>query len=150
MNWVFLQTLRGSFSAVSKPIFASEYSLESSWRGLQDLHTFAPLRSQTFSQKSSTFFREWINEFPIFHFCVELKRNFAFFCEFWWNFVRISRQIPEKSDVCRFFNQICENKLENCRKFCNQIMWKWFHIIQYYSFVSLAVPRLPAGRPRHA
>ena len=27
-------------------------------------------------------------------------------------FVRISRQIPEKSDVCRFFNQICENKLE--------------------------------------
>ena len=30
---------------------------------------------------------------------------------------RISRQIPERSDVCRFFNQICENKLENCRNF---------------------------------
>ena len=63
MNWIFLQTLRGSFSAVSTPIFASKYSLESSWRDLQDLHTFAPLRSQNFSQKSSTFFREWKNEF---------------------------------------------------------------------------------------
>ena len=34
----FWQTLRGSFSAVSKPNFASKYSLESSWRDLQDLH----------------------------------------------------------------------------------------------------------------
>ena len=73
MNWIFLQTLRGSFSAVSTPIFASKYSLESSWRDLQDLHTFAPLRSQNFSQKSSTFFREWINEFPIFHFFGEFR-----------------------------------------------------------------------------
>ena len=38
--------------------FASKYSLESSRRDLQDLHTFAPLRSQNFSQKSSTVFRE--------------------------------------------------------------------------------------------
>ena len=28
MNRIFLQTLRGSFSAVSTPIFASKYSLE--------------------------------------------------------------------------------------------------------------------------
>ena len=34
-------------------------------------------------------------------------------------FFRISRQIPENSDVCRFFNQICENKSEICRKFQN-------------------------------
>ena len=54
---------------------------------------------------------------------------------FWWNFVRISRQIPEKSDVCRFFNQICENKLENCRKFWD--LWSLFIIIHYFSFVSL-------------
>ena len=51
------------------------------------------------------------------------------------NFVPISRQIPEMSDVCRFFTQICENKLENCRKFWN--LWKLFNIIQYYSIVSL-------------
>ena len=35
MNWIFPQTSRGSFSAVSTPIFASKYSLESSRR---DLH----------------------------------------------------------------------------------------------------------------
>ena len=42
-------TLRGSFSAVSTPIFASEDSLESSWWDPQDLHTFAPLRPQYFN-----------------------------------------------------------------------------------------------------
>ena len=35
------------------------------------------------------------------------------------NFFRISRQIPENSDAFCFFNQICENKLESCRKFWN-------------------------------
>ena len=40
MKWNFPQTSRGSFSAVSTPIFASKYSLESSWRDLQDLHTY--------------------------------------------------------------------------------------------------------------
>ena len=54
------------------------------------------------------------------------------------NFFRISRQIPEKSDVCRFFNRICENKWENCRKFWDQILWKLFIIIHDYSSASLA------------
>ena len=61
------QTLQGSFSAVSKPIIAIKNSLESS---------FAPLGSQHFSQKSSTFFREWIIEVPFFSFSAT---NFAFF-----------------------------------------------------------------------
>ena len=77
------QTLRGSFSAVSKPIFASKYSLESSWRDLQDLHAwftyFSPLGSQDFSQKSSIFFREWIMNFRFFHL---LCRILHFFWEF--------------------------------------------------------------------
>ena len=34
-----------------------------------------------------------------------------------------------------FFNQICENKSEICRKFW--ILWKLFTIIQNYSLVSL-------------
>ena len=72
----------------------------------------------------------WISDVLLF-----FSSNFAIFsANFLWNFVRISRQIPEKSDVCRFFNQICENKLENCRKFWN--LWKLFIIIHYYSFVS--------------
>ena len=38
-----------------------------------------------------------------FEFCI-------FSANFLMNFFRISRQIPENSDMCRFFNQICENK----------------------------------------
>ena len=60
------QTLRGSFSAVSTPIFASKYSLESSWRDLQDSHPFAPLRLHNFSQKSSNFFRKWMMNYSNF------------------------------------------------------------------------------------
>ena len=48
------------------------------------------------------------------------------------HFFRILRQIPEKSDVCRFFTQICENKLENCRNFK---FLKFVKIIQYYSIL---------------
>ena len=79
--------------------------------------------------------------------------NFAFSsANFWWIFFRISRQIPEKSDVCRIFNRICENKLENCRIFWN--LWKLFKIIQtdpnsilfiiihYYSYYSLLFIRV--------
>ena len=44
-----------SFSTVSKPMFARKYSLESSWRDLQGLHAFAPLRPQYFSKTSSIF-----------------------------------------------------------------------------------------------
>ena len=66
------------------------------------------------------------------------------------NFFRISRQIPENSDVCRFFNQICENKSEICRKFW--ILWKLFTIFQNCSLHSLpgrgSGP--PASRPSAA
>ena len=51
----YQQTLNGSLSAVSKPIFASKYSLESIFRDLQVVHTFAPLRSQNFSKKVAIF-----------------------------------------------------------------------------------------------
>ena len=49
-------------------------------------------------------------------------------------FVRISRQILEKSDVCRFFNQICGNKLENCQKILRSVK-----IIQSYSILFIRV-----------
>jgi len=67
-------TLRGSFSAVSTPIFSSKYSLESSWRDLQDLHAFALLRSQYFSKDS--FF------FGVFH--VRNAKTFTFFQNSSW------------------------------------------------------------------
>ena len=46
-------TLQGSFSSVSKRNFARKYALDSIFQALQDLHTFGPLQSQTFSKKSA-------------------------------------------------------------------------------------------------
>ena len=48
----FCKFLAGSFSAVSKRIFARKYAFDSIFQALQDLHTFAPLQSQNFSKKS--------------------------------------------------------------------------------------------------
>ena len=48
-----IQGLRDSFPAASKLNFVSKYSFESSPRDLQDLHVFAPLSIQNFSQISS-------------------------------------------------------------------------------------------------
>ena len=63
------QTLQGSFSAVSTPIFATKYSFFSIFRDLRDLQSFAPLRSQNFNKKSSnflTFFTEFSANFARF------------------------------------------------------------------------------------
>ena len=63
------QTLQASCSAVPMPIFATKYSLESSWRDLQDLHAFAPL-SRHYSSE--------IRHFP-FLFENSKLQNIAFF-----------------------------------------------------------------------
>ena len=44
--------LAGSFSAVSKRIFAKKYAFDNIFQALQDLHLFAPLQSQNFRKKS--------------------------------------------------------------------------------------------------
>ena len=46
----FCKFLAGSFSAVSKRNFARKYAFDSIFQALQDLHTFAPLQSQSFSK----------------------------------------------------------------------------------------------------
>ena len=59
----FLRISDGSFSVVSTPIFASKYSLESSRRDLQDLHTSAALlRPPKFSKHSFNLllFQKWL------------------------------------------------------------------------------------------
>ena len=48
----FCKFLAGSFSAVSKPNFATKYAFDSIFQALQDLHPFAPLQSQNFRKKS--------------------------------------------------------------------------------------------------
>ena len=56
------QTLEGSFSSVSTPIFATKYSFFSIFQDLQDSLTFAPLRIQNTRKNSSNFF-EFLLEF---------------------------------------------------------------------------------------
>ena len=51
------------------------------------------LQTQNFSQKSPTLSRDWILNFWFFHFS---RQNSHFSANFLWNFVRISRQFPEK------------------------------------------------------
>ena len=61
MNWIFLQILRGSFSAVSTPTFASKYSLELAicWKALAEIytmHSFAPFFNLKISAKNRQHF----------------------------------------------------------------------------------------------
>ena len=69
-----LRTSQGSFSAVSKPIFASKYSLESSRRDLHNVLLCTVLRSQFFNQKFANVLLFFSRNFHIF--C----QNFAEFC----------------------------------------------------------------------
>ena len=78
------QTSRGSFSAVSTPIFASKYALESSRRDLHNALLCTVLQSQFFRQKSPKLFREWINEYSLIQ--SQTIRILHFFCEFLMNF----------------------------------------------------------------
>ena len=101
------------------------------------MHSFAPFFKLNISAKNRQHFfaiEYWSSDF--FRFCRQILH---FSANFWWFFFRISRQFPEKSVVCRFFNQICENKLQKCRNFWN--LWKLFIIIHYHSFVSLVAGR---------
>ena len=51
-NWQFCKFLVGSFSAVSKQNFASEYASDNIFQAPHDVHTFAPLQTQYFSKNS--------------------------------------------------------------------------------------------------
>ena len=104
-------------------VFFKKYLLlevNTRWKALAEIYTmpsFAPFSNLNFFVKN----RQNVFAIELMNFINSISiakiSNFAFFCEFLVNFFRISRQIPEKSDVFRFFNQICENKLESCRKF---------------------------------
>ena len=114
-----LQTLRGSLSAVSTPIFARKFWLESAWRDLQYLHT--PPRPQNSSSISSFFLlcQTWtlkimfLARFGIFAFCAQ----------FWWTFIGISRQFSENGKA----------NIENSRTLVNfaKISWNFRNKTNY-------------------
>ena len=97
------KTLQGSFSSASTPNFARKYSLESSWRDLQDLHAFAPLRPQYFRKKSSNvfaFFGKCLQKFLIFElFSLIFAQILMKFCR---NFANIFENV-EKSWIFWIF-----------------------------------------------
>ena len=57
------QTLEGSFSAVWTATIATKYSFCRVFRDLQDLQSFAPLRSQNFNKNSSNVFFKFLLKF---------------------------------------------------------------------------------------
>ena len=86
----FRETLAGSFSSGSKPIFATKVSFFSIFRDLQDLHSFAPVET-------------------LFFF--KLAWNFADFFEkstFFIKFVVFRTGFDENSYEFQWFFRMCE------------------------------------------
>ena len=118
----FLQTSRGSFSAVSTATIARVGSFFSIFWGLQDLQSFAPLRSQNFRKKSSDFFAKMKFHFHFhFHSC-KTSMNFVIFLlnvdeilkkEKKIFFEGISRRVAEKCKMSRYVHKLPE-RLRKC------------------------------------
>ena len=123
----FWQTWRSSFSAVSTPIFASKYSLESSRRDLHNALLCTIVNSQNFVKfcvyKFQFFFvnfvRNLLNFRQIDDFSPQISRNFAGICS------GNPRKLLRFSEICSKILKSCEI-LRNfeilqkqCTKFCN-------------------------------
>ena len=69
------------------------------------------------------------------------NRKLHFFLRILINFFRISRQTPEKSDVCHFSIKFAKanSKIAEILEICENS--KLFNIIQFYSMVYLGAPR---------
>ena len=99
LSWkIRYRTLIWFFSQMSKlqrarsllyrrQVLQKKYSLESSWRDLQDLHAFAPLRPQYF-RKNSSFFPHFLAKFCKISLFLSSFRWVLL--RFRWNFVGIS------------------------------------------------------------
>ena len=116
-----VKTLEGSFSAVSKPNFATKYSFFSVFWDLQDFQSFAPLRTQFF-----------------FDFCKILQKLMIFpdFAKFCSKSVRISYFSLKFSRNFAGIAGICWKSIKNCWNFTNFLnfqgakgrqaaKWKW-------------------------
>ena len=95
------QTLQGSFSAVSKPNFASKYALESSRRDLHNALLCTVLNAQNFRQKS-------------LKFLLIFSPNFAKLDKF---------KILQNWQIFSDFEQIEQHFGKNCKK-CNKKLTK--------------------------
>ena len=113
------QTLEGSFSSVSKPNLATKYSFFSTllcfkaiFRDLQDLQSFAPLRSQIFDKISSNCFQffaknRYFSTISI-EFCINFDENLSEFRRILQNLLRILQ-------ISEIFQRILRNFLKSDR-----------------------------------
>ena len=118
------QTLEGSFSAVSTPIFTSKYSFCSVFRDLQDYHTFAPLEAQNL--------RKFLSN--VFIFLLKFQQKSRFFSnfrrilhQFQWKFFRISMNNLEHVDKSSDFwisDEFWQNFLNSERISTRILMFK--------------------------
>ena len=105
-----------------------EFGAKSGKKFIKNSQKNAKFGEEFFKKTKSLFFQKSpAGGFFLWTYCI-------FSANFWWIFFRISRQIPENSDVCRFLNQICENKSEICRKFW--ILW---------NYVNASIPKEKTG-----
>jgi len=128
IKWLVL----GCIEAVFLQVNSTECSLESSWRDLHDLHSFAPLRPQQFSKCSSRmlvirsqFFKQRCQKFSI------VLQMFVPICAATWPFFR-------KSEVTKF----CQH-FTDCPEFFPKLIpkiWrKFLFFILYAKIISCSV-----------
>ena len=146
MNWISPQTLRGSFSAVSKPNFATKYSFCSIFRDLQDWHPFAPLQTQFFCKKSSTILRNWMLNWTIIqsNFSSKLLFLSQILMKFCRNFANVLKNIRNRWHVQKF-GKILRNFRKFSEKLCkNSIL---FNIIQSCPYCRLPTLMVSTALP---
>ena len=81
----------------------TEYSLESSWRDLQDLHSFVPFRPQQFSRVSIWIKKEKGKK--------KRKKNFfSFRYECWYFFANVQ---TTSSSICNCRTDLCWNLIDS-------------------------------------
>ena len=95
------QILRGSFSSVSTATIARKDAFCSIFRDLQDLQSFAPLKSQNFSKKRLKIFVILNNHsFKFSHFLTWTRYFSSRFC---WKIIGISRKCSKLSKFVEMF-----------------------------------------------
>ena len=100
------QTLRGSFSAVWTATIAPKYSCCWLFRDLQDLQSFAPLRSHNFRIKCVTILAVLNNLFKIIHSNVAFfKSTLRFFFKILMNFCRHFTNMLRMSRIFNFLKK---------------------------------------------
>ena len=94
-------------------ILNNKYSLESSWRDLQDLHAFAPLRPEYFRKFSSNFFAfsTW-----------EMIKTFDFYqISSWFSLILMK--------FARLFSDFLEKRCNYSKCLDSNLILSWSHLI---------------------